>query len=543
MAGNDITYRFTEEKYGTKADVIHEMNIPQGKSDIIWSSILTYRKTFARTFDIATLAKDPLHIVYVHKVKESINSAEDLLSDFSSNLNQICANDEHLYSLKKNLKLELIKVINAYKNLNIDDYTINHMLSDEVSLYPHMDENLMYAFNYMNLLSYIHQNTNDETLITKEVLFKYYSIITNQKEEEVSYRVHRKASSLFLMPENRKDLIEELMDVFVNTINNDLSTSLQVKIFLIHFYMDYLKPFDKCNEYLSCALIKTLLIKTKQESPFSYLPLEQLWFQDDLYETMVKETMKANDLTYSFNRYQVRFNSIILNTSAQQLIANLSMKEMYNAEEVHKELEKENTNDFDYNDETLHEHSNFNEPLESIEESVEQLVEQNTQIEEHIELTKDEPIISNETSSDTKETIHQDSIDQIHEDKLEPVKIIEVPSNAKKEEVIINKVINTPRSKDIIDTSHLDVGLSDKEALKLQEHLLEKEPFMKKGQAEFFSKHCTYGRYYTIQQYKKKMHCVYETARTSMDNLVNLGYYRKEQVKNKFVYTPAKRVK
>ena len=72
----------------------------------------------------------------------------------------------------------------------------------------------------------------------------------------------------------------------------------------------------------------------------------------------------------------------------------------------------------------------------------------------------------------------------------------------------------------------------------MAQNLLEQDPFLKKGQAHFYVRHCTMGKYYTIQQYKKCEGCVYETARTSMDNLAKLGYYRREQVKNKFVYTP-----
>jgi hypothetical protein len=41
--------------------------------------------------------------------------------------------------------------------------------------------------------------------------------------------------------------------------------------------------------------------------------------------------------------------------------------------------------------------------------------------------------------------------------------------------------------------------------------------------------------------YQKEMNVVYETARTSMEQLVSLGYYRRESVKNKFVYTPVKK--
>ncbi|MGN1295075.1 MAG: hypothetical protein ACI4U5_01570 [Bacilli bacterium] len=85
------------------------------------------------------------------------------------------------------------------------------------------------------------------------------------------------------------------------------------------------------------------------------------------------------------------------------------------------------------------------------------------------------------------------------------------------------------------------VGLDEKDASLVAQHLLEIYPSLKKNQADFYSKHCTIGKYYTIAQYKREQNVVYETARTSMDNLVNLGFYKKEQIRNKFVYTPVVR--
>jgi len=76
------------------------------------------------------------------------------------------------------------------------------------------------------------------------------------------------------------------------------------------------------------------------------------------------------------------------------------------------------------------------------------------------------------------------------------------------------------------------------EANRLQQHLLETHPSMKKGEANFYARHHTVGKYYTLSQYKDQLACAYETARTSMEHLVKLGYYRKEKYKNKFVYTP-----
>jgi len=84
-------------------------------------------------------------------------------------------------------------------------------------------------------------------------------------------------------------------------------------------------------------------------------------------------------------------------------------------------------------------------------------------------------------------------------------------------------------------------GLAESEATKLEQHLLEMNPNLSRGQAYFYARHCTIGMSYTIAQYKKEVGCAYETARSSMDNLVYLGYYRKELLKNKFIYIPIKK--
>ena len=80
--------------------------------------------------------------------------------------------------------------------------------------------------------------------------------------------------------------------------------------------------------------------------------------------------------------------------------------------------------------------------------------------------------------------------------------------------------------------------LSEKDASLVADHLLELCPTLKRGQAEFYARHCTIGKYYNIQQYKEFNDVAYETARTSMDLLADYGFYRKELFKNKYIYTP-----
>jgi Fic family protein len=75
------------------------------------------------------------------------------------------------------------------------------------------------------------------------------------------------------------------------------------------------------------------------------------------------------------------------------------------------------------------------------------------------------------------------------------------------------------------------------DANRYQTNLLETHPSMRRAEAYFYARHREKGKFYTIAQFKTLMGCAYETARTSMEHLVELGYYRKEQYKNKYVYT------
>ena len=68
--------------------------------------------------------------------------------------------------------------------------------------------------------------------------------------------------------------------------------------------------------------------------------------------------------------------------------------------------------------------------------------------------------------------------------------------------------------------------------------LREVHPQLKRKQAHFYAGHCTIGLHYTIEQFKTEEHTVYETARTSMEDLANRGFYKKEYIGKKFVYTP-----
>lgn len=92
-----------------------------------------------------------------------------------------------------------------------------------------------------------------------------------------------------------------------------------------------------------------------------------------------------------------------------------------------------------------------------------------------------------------------------------------------------------------IAISNVPSGLNEDEANRLENHLIEMNPALSRAQAHFYARHCTLGMSYTISQFKKCLGCAYETARSSMDHLVFLGYYKKDSLRNKFIYTPVKK--
>ena len=120
-----------------------------------------------------------------------------------------------------------------------------------------------------------------------------------------------------------------------------------------------------------------------------------------------------------------------------------------------------------------------------------------------------------------------------HPKETQAVEVPKVPLEKKNE--IVEQI---PKVEQIAVMPKTMAIAKDDDVKAIVKNLIESDPLLRPKQARFYAEHRAVGRYYTIAQYKKEMEVVYETARTSMDNLVQLGYYRRENIKNKFVYTP-----
>lgn len=101
-----------------------------------------------------------------------------------------------------------------------------------------------------------------------------------------------------------------------------------------------------------------------------------------------------------------------------------------------------------------------------------------------------------------------------------------------------NDIPVTEEPKENLALPDFPLGTNANKVNDLTSKLLEVHPQLKRKQANFYVSHCTISLHYTIEQFKEAENTVYETARTSMEDLANRGFYKKEKIGNKFVYTP-----
>ena len=94
------------------------------------------------------------------------------------------------------------------------------------------------------------------------------------------------------------------------------------------------------------------------------------------------------------------------------------------------------------------------------------------------------------------------------------------------------------RLKGVINEVMLQAKLQRSNALlnECYESLIYTYPMLAPHSIDFFVKHREWGYYYRVNDYIKAENCSYETARSALNELVSLGWYKKIKVGKKFVY-------
>ena len=496
MAGNDLAMRFTEEKYATKNEVARELKITS--VDTFWANILAYRSNFYHYLTVRSIEKKMFLLCGCPAINSLMNNVEMKLIRVNREYGMLLPQSKGFRYLNHSFNKKILYVLNEAEQLDVGEDFVNSVLRNEVvSAIP----NNMLLVNYLNALNYIKKayvNAIDE-----DFLAELYAKLLGTEELTEFYRADDDRN-----PENRVlidriytsapyNLIESMMNnLFTFIQTSTLSTSL--KAIVTYFYINYVKPFNRYSEEVAVLMAKAILAHEAFGETVIDLPIEQLiLLPSEEVARIFVEVQKTTDITYFINyafkhlsQYADNFLDEIAQSKVQEMRA-----DFYQADE-----EKEETPQVE---------EQFKEEPARVEnvdlfESAE--AEQDQEEEEIVEV-KPAPVVA------PKEAVEQP--------KKKTVKVTYV-----QEELAV---------------AYIPVALDEKQAVLLEQDLLERDPELKKGEAKFYARHCTKGKKYTIAQYKKSLRCAYETARTSMDHLAELLYYRKEKIKNKYVYIPVEK--
>ena len=491
MAGNDIAMRFTEEKYATKNEVARELKITS--VDTFWANILAYRSNFYHYLTVKSIEKKMFLLCGCPAINSLVNNVEMKMIRVNREYGMLPPQSKSYRYLNQTFNKKILYILNEAEQLQVGEDFINNVLHDEVvSAIP----NNMLLVNYLNALNYIKKayvNAIDEDFLanlyakllgTEELVEFYRSNDDHNPENRVLIdRIYTSA------PYNLIDSMMNSLFTFIQT--STLSASL--KAIVVYFYVNYVKPFNKYSEEVAVLLAKAVLAHEAFGETVVDLPIEQLLLlSSEEVARIYVEVQKTTDVTYFVN-YAFKH----LNQYAESFLDEIAQGKV-------QELKA----DFYQTDDAK---------------------------EEEIEVEEEEVVPTKVETVDLFEEAQEEPVQE--EQKTEPQPVVETPTIEQPKK----KTVKVTYVQEELAVAYIPVALDEKQAVLLEQDLLERDPELKKGEAKFYARHCTKGKKYTIAQYKKSLRCAYETARTSMDHLAELLYYRKEKVKNKYVYIPVEK--
>lgn len=482
-------------------------------SQTFWTEVVSYRREHASALPFRSIEGYPFSLTVTDTLK---GKWEEMGERLNASIRSISSslNEKERKELRKTLFFASLKSLSTLEGVAISDLSIKAALN---GTYAEKDEAHRSALNYLSALDAYSEKSG--VAPNEDFLAECYTKALGESELVSFYREAKGKTSISqsgMLLRSQKGApdgeIERYLAPFFEFFEGTKEPTL-VTLSSILFYLPYIAPFESHNEGVTLLFAKDLLAYQYAKEAF-FLPLERLLEPSKALLEARHETISNRDLTY-FVQY-ILFSLDSLLKEVEEAIKGAKIAIYAPEYNQLSEEEKEAVSE-----EALAQPlppKNEQLTLESFGGLSEQESQSKTQSDEKGAALKTDLSAPAEEETPKKEP----------KNALSPSRTISVEEmmEAKKERPTFGY--------------EADV-LSEKEAKEYARYLLETNPNLNKKQALFLSTHCTEGRFYSIQQFKSFTHCVYETARTSMDKLAKEGYYEKLQVKNKFVYTPKKK--
>ena len=492
MATNELAIRFTEETYATKSEVSRELRM--SLIDNIWSNILKYRASYYRYLSLKSIDKNQLMVCYCQSVNNNINVMDAKLLKQMGEYMKINRTNGDLSHFEDMCLIYSLRQIARKNNIDISDVYLRSLIQGDMRDLS-LDKRILRR--YLGALRFIKEKYDRE--INIDFLADLYSAFTENPELTSFYRTSedRNPNNRVLIDRIYSSAPVYLIDSLMNSLFSFISTSSLssvVKAIIVFYFVNYVRPFPSENEEIALLLTRAVLANGSLSEFGAFVPIENLLnLNQETLNKVCVEVQKTNDLTY--------FVNFILKALDSSLDALNDIKANYTSDVLRKDMYREDaepavTTSFVTNPEPA--------PAPAL------VVEEPAPVPVEVQVPPTPAPV-------------------VQPPKPEPApRPAPAPAPA-------------PVTHELAFSSLPEV-LDEKQAARLEEHLLEMDPALKKGEAYFYARHCTMHMHYTIEQYKKALGCAYETARTSMEHLVKLHYYEKALVNNKkFVYTPIKR--
>ncbi|MDY6392619.1 MAG: hypothetical protein SPL80_07250 [Bacilli bacterium] len=509
---NTLAIKYTDENYVTKQAFFAALG--SSLVERLWDNVLSYRASFAAKTNLRTVSQLPFCLTETDVLKAKVQLFVDKLYEWKAAYDKFASLPEEKKKIDRSFLMSALREASDIEGIKISEATLSAMLS---GFYQGGVPEQVPILGYRDFL----RLDAGRDFSTCETFFaSVYSAMSGTEELVTFYRVNDATVGQGRAGEYAKyNDIESLQDNLEEFVKYD-PLNAHAKAFLAMYFVEYVQPFASHNGLLAVALCKKMLDRAGLGTSAYALPLEGLLLRGNKAKELYLETAKTGDFTYVMLH--------LIEELYPKLEAMLNELSRTHTEALKREYRSQ-----------VHEEEVAPSPkLEEVAMSAPKTVP--VEVEAAPAPSYPEVPLPPKQEMIPEEPEEGEEVEILVEEDVE-----EKPTPAKTEPIRhVNAYESVPEVQDIsLDSRSVfspKVSLSDKEVKMAARYIMETHPDISKPQALFYASHCTLGRYYTIQDFKKTMRVAYETARTSMDRLAQAKLYKKLRIKNKYVYTPRK---
>ena len=268
--------KFTNEVYATKQELQKALKI--NTVDTFWTKVLAYRSSFNLDLSLQSIDQNPLSICMCPLLNKKIEDVQRKIFKFSTQFikfpNSIIKEEFKVLKLSENLK-----VISNLLRMNVNDDSLKRIVKLELTS---IDPSYLILQKYSLLINDLYKE--DSTSSLDGITNYLYKVCHELLEESISVnnsifrnKSTRPASYAYgVYEECPPGLIPAMMEKLFTFLKENKNVSFVLKLAILAYYLQYLKPFDAYGEEIAALLLKYVSLNSDLEFPAVLIPFEKI---------------------------------------------------------------------------------------------------------------------------------------------------------------------------------------------------------------------------------------------------------------------------